>query len=917
MSARKNIARRSLVAAGVIAAVAGASGRDAGAQSLRPHVLFIFDTSGSMRENAGGSNVGENTNICPSASTSKIYGLKSALRAALAQVGADEANFGLMSFPQVVVNNPNPSNWCGSSSWGHYNPTSSVSSVTIPNRGATGNHTATAYPSGCLMSTNTTESTYGAWFGTGAAQVLRVGLTTAAAGATPTTANYDPSDGNITSIYRWIDNVELPTNGTAVTDPELHANGSTPLGRSLFYGRMYYDNFVKPQDPRGSCRQNVVILVTDGGETCDEATAPDTSFSLTSCTGGAAFNPFHPVAQACQLFRTSGIKTYVVTDSGVSSAEIAANNRIAAAGGTTSAITVSLADPNAAKAAIVGIIAQTVPPAELCNGKDDNCNGVIDEGVANMCPYSTTNPNDADNLLGAAAKHCAVETANCKDDNCNGLIDEGFPLNACGQPAGCPISGEVCDGVDNDCDGDVDEGFSVGTACDNGLTGTCRRLGLTECSADGKGVTCNLGNAPVAPEVCNGIDDDCNGMIDDGLGPDHGVGVDCGIQGQGCQKGVTACVGGKIVCNSTASPTPEVCNGLDDDCNGVIDDGSFPGVGTSCVCDDLDPAKVGVGECRGGRLVCKGAEGLKCDGCVGPAAEICDGKDNDCDGVSDRDAQCSGGFACREGSCALLCQAGEFPCPPGYDCKDAFCVPNRCRNVVCGASQRCDTNTGGCVDLCYKVTCASGQTCSAGQCLDCSNSSLFACQAGQICAGRQCVTDTCAGVTCPGGEYCSNGKCVSLSCGGCPAGQKCFGGECRPFLCDDVSCASGTYCDPATGACLVDRCVGKTCSSCAPATGECLTHPCLNVRCPLCTMCALTADGVPYCAAEAECQSAVSLQTRNAGGGCACDAGAAAAGPTLLGVLISLAGLLAAAAARRSRRPEPRRQEILRPRRPG
>ncbi|HEY8924988.1 MAG TPA: MopE-related protein [Polyangia bacterium] len=916
MSARKNIVRRSLVAAGVIAAVAGTSGREAGAQSLRPHILFIFDTSGSMRENAGGTNVGENTNICPSASTSKIYGLKSALRAALAQVGADEANFGLMSFPQVVVNNPNPSNWCGSSSWGHYNPTSSVSSVTIPNRASTGNHSATAYPSGCLMSTNTTESTYGAWFGTGASQVLRVGLTTAAAGVAPTATNYDPSDGNITSIYKWIDNVELPTTGAAVTDPELHANGSTPLGRSLFYGRMYYDNFVKPQDPRGSCRQNVVVLVTDGGETCDEATAPDTNFSLTSCTGGAAFNPFHPVAQACQLFRTSGIKTYVVTDSGVSSAEITANNRIAAAGGTTSAITVSLADPNAAKAAIVGIIAQTVPPAEVCNGKDDNCNGVIDEGVANMCPYSTTNPNDADNLLGAAAKHCAVETANCKDDNCNGLIDEGFPLNACGQPAGCPISAEICDGVDNDCDGDVDEGFSVGQACDNGLTGTCRRLGLTECSADGKGVTCNLGNAPVAPEVCNGIDDDCNGMIDDGLGPDSGVGVDCGIQGQGCQKGVTSCVGGKIVCNSTANPTPEVCNGLDDDCNGVVDDGSFPGVGTSCVCDNLDPAKVGVGECRGGRLVCKGAEGLKCDGCVGPTAEICDGKDNDCDGVSDKDAQCSGGFACREGSCALLCQAGEFPCPPGYDCKDAFCVPNRCRNVVCGAGQRCDTNTGSCVDLCYKVTCASGQTCSGGLCLDCSNSSQFACPAGQICAGRQCLTDTCAGVTCAGGEYCSNGKCVSLSCGGCPAGQKCLGGECRPFLCDDVSCASGTYCDPATGACMVDRCVGKTCASCAPATGECLSHPCLNVRCPVCTTCTLTADGVPTCAAEAECQSEISLQTRNAGGGCSCDAGAGAAAPTMVGVLISLAGLLAAAAARRSRRQEPRRQEVRRPRRP-
>ena len=122
----------------------------------------------------------------------------------------------------------------------------------------------------------------------------------------PPAANYDPVDGNIPEIYRWIDNVELPTTGATVTDPELHASGSTPLGRSLFYGRLYYDNDVKPADPRTACRQNVIILVTDGGETCDEVTAPDASFSLTSCSGGAAYNPFHPVAQPPELSPRAG-----------------------------------------------------------------------------------------------------------------------------------------------------------------------------------------------------------------------------------------------------------------------------------------------------------------------------------------------------------------------------------------------------------------------------------------------------------------------------------------------------------------------------------------------------------------------------------------------------------------------------------
>ena len=886
---------------GALGAVVALAGGTARAQSLRPHILFIFDTSGSMAQNAAGSNVGENTNICPSGSTSKIYGLKNALRAALAQVGSDEANFGLMSFPQVVVTNPNPASWCGGSSWGHYNTTGSMSGVTVPNRTATGNHTATAYPSGCLMTSNTNQTTYGSWFGTGEGQVVRVGLTTAPLGTTPMASNFDPTDGNITSIYKWIDNVELPTTGAAVTNPELHANGSTPLGRSLFYGRMYFDNEVKPYDPRASCRQNVIVLVTDGGETCDEATAPDSSFSLATCTGGVAPNPFHPVVQACQLLRTSSVKTYVVTDSGVSVAELAANNKIAAAGGTTSAITVSLADANAAKAAIIGIIAATVPPAEVCNGKDDNCNGVIDEGVSNMCPYDTANPNTADNLLGAAAAHCAVEVANCKDDNCNGVIDEGFPKNACGQGAGCPVPPEVCDGIDNNCDGTIDEGFDVGSACDNGLTGSCRRQGFKECDADKMGVHCNFSGAAIGTEVCNGLDDDCNGMVDDGLGPGQGVGVECGIQGQGCSRGLTKCVAGKIVCDSVSNPQLEVCNGVDDDCNGLIDDGVFPGVGTSCVCDGLDPAKVGVGQCRAGKLVCKGAQGIKCEGCVFPGTEVCDGKDNDCDGTADITATCPSGFSCRDGACGLLCRTGEFPCPPGYDCMNAYCVPNRCRNVQCGSGQRCDPDTGSCVDLCYKVSCLSAQTCVRGQCLDCSNSSQLACAAGQVCVDRQCVTDTCAGVTCQSGQYCAGGKCVDLACGTkCGAQEKCIAGTCRPALCDVVSCNADQYCEDATGQCHPNLCLTKTCPRCSPATGECLPNTCATIHCPNdgCWSCVTTTEGEPYCQIRSTCGYVQTL-AGGSGGGCACDVGASGA-PT--GAVLTGLGLLAVTVVARRRR---------------
>ena len=95
---------------------------------------------------------------------------------------------------------------------------------------------------------------------------------------------FDPAGANISNIYKWIDLTEDGnTGGAALSDPELRSptNASTPIGRSLFYARLYFDNYVKataaapdggtgaPLDPKSKCRKNLVIFVTDGGETCD------------------------------------------------------------------------------------------------------------------------------------------------------------------------------------------------------------------------------------------------------------------------------------------------------------------------------------------------------------------------------------------------------------------------------------------------------------------------------------------------------------------------------------------------------------------------------------------------------------------------------------------------------------------------
>ena len=873
-------------------AAVGATAAPAAAQSLRPNILILFDTSGSMQldatESWAGERVNETAGSCPAVpagKASRLFSLKAAIRAALAQVGTDEANFGLMSFPQLVdptLTQPPPAGdpSRGAMGFGCFDCTSEACGV-----GPVGHYYLDSTVGlGCRLSTdpanslNSTaaEPAYGAWFDTAISQALRVDLTKVAPGTKPAAADFDPPDANIARIYQFIDNTENAgpvANVAALTDPELHANGATPLGRSLFYARLYFDNFINTSaDPRRACRQNVVIVVTDGNDTCDNVSGSALNYQTCAQTG---FSTFQPEVQACKLLRGgSAVKTYVITDQNVTGN---LNSNIAIAGGTGGAIKVSLTDTAAVKAALIGIIAATVPPAEICNGKDDNCNGLIDEGVSNKCPVSN-DPNDADNKLGTAAAHCAVEACNCKDDNCDGQIDEGLPTNACGGPCGCAVPAEVCDGQDNNCDGNVDEGFLVGTACTNGLMGACRRGGILACNTTGTGTVCDAPVVMPTQEVCDNIDNDCNGQKDDGMLP--GVGEACGAALGVCMAGVTACVNGHLVCEQMSMPGVEVCNGKDDDCDGVIDNGNLPGTGDDCLCANETQAQVGVGVCKAGKTVCRGGK-IVCDGCVGPSAEICDGKDNDCDGQIDTAATCPSGLACREGSCTPVCKPGEFPCPAGYQCMDTFCIPQRCIGVTCQAGQKCDNDTGFCVDLCDKVNCLAPTHCKAGLCVDC-NSPGEGCDPGQMCIGGVCKSDPCVGVSCGNGQYCSAGKCVDLCTHiDCAAGQTCIAGACVENPCATKACAQNQYCDMATGTCKTDTCQALQCPGgqrCIQSTGQCAADPCAFVQCPQpCYACDVTSAGTATCkflddGAHPQC-ALVHVTTGQKGGGCSCAVG--------------------------------------------
>ncbi|MEW5982024.1 MAG: MopE-related protein, partial [Acidobacteriota bacterium] len=161
----------------------------------------------------------------------------------------------------------------------------------------------------------------------------------------------------------------------------------------------------------------------------------------------------------------------------------------------------------------------------------------------------------------------------------------------------------------------------------NASGGTPGSCGDVDGDGDPDTTDCAPGDPAVhhgAAEVCNGVDDDCDGLTDDDIAPvptTCGVGA-CGATGEStCQDGVMvdSCAPGL--------PTAESCNGVDDDCDGLTDDDIAP-VPTTC----------GVGACAStGALTCLG--GALQDSCVAgtPAPESCNGEDDDCDGLTDDD----------------------------------------------------------------------------------------------------------------------------------------------------------------------------------------------------------------------------------------------------------------------------------------
>jgi hypothetical protein len=145
--------------------------------------------------------------------------------------------------------------------------------------------------------------------------------------------------------------------------------------------------------------------------------------------------------------------------------------------------------------------------------------------------------------------------------------------------------------------GDLCPGQDIGLACNTGLLGVCA-AGTTVCS---NGVIVCVQNMQPSPEVCDGLDNNCNGTVDEG-NPGGGAACNTGKLGV-CAAGTTACIGGAIVCVQNQQGQTEICNGLDDDCDGVVDNGN-PGGGLACNTGKPGRCAVGTTVCTNGVIVC-------------------------------------------------------------------------------------------------------------------------------------------------------------------------------------------------------------------------------------------------------------------------------------------------------------------------
>ena len=395
------------------------------------------------------------------------------------------------------------------------------------------------------------------------------------------------------------------------------------------------------------------------------------------------------------------------------------------------------------------------------------------------CEDSTDCPGNADCTLlstGSEATRACVSSTLCLDDDGDGYgVGPGCAAADCddANAALSPAADEVCDGLDNDCDGATDERpVDANLPCDTGFSGICA-TGRQVC--DSGLVTCEPDLSP-RPELCDNVDNDCDGSSDES---DTGAALQSTCYGGpsatlgvgACRAGTRVCTGGvEGDCEGQVLPFPELCDGLDNDCDGTADEGN-PGAGLACTTGQQGVCGVGVTSCGDGAPACLPS--------LAPSAEVCDGLDNDCDGATDEDdagnplvTDCYDG---PEGTLGVgACKAGTRTCVAGQF--------GSCGNDVEPSDERCDGIDNNCDGLVDEGEPGAGFACPTGEPGVCATG-LTVCASGELACRRsfEPSPDVCDGLDndCDGlFDEADSGDPLTRTCYDGPGGSSGVG-QCR------------------------------------------------------------------------------------------------------------------------------------------